>query len=132
MEPHLISVVTLGLCRCGVVSDTEVSGGLVCPHCCHETAVTANGGERELYRKLVKHLLQVGLQHCSLISNCPFFYCMVVFLYIFAVAIICDSIPSREQRAGQGSAEPLPIPPPLPSPRRSPPWKGPARALAQS
>lgn len=71
MEPHLICVVTLGLCRCGFVSDTETSGGLVCPHCCHETAVTAKGGEGGLYRKLVKRLLQVGLQQCSLISNHP-------------------------------------------------------------
>lgn len=41
MEPHLICVVTPGLCRCGFVSDTDSVG----PHsfCC-ETAVTAHGG----------------------------------------------------------------------------------------
>lgn len=101
MEPHLICVVTPGLYRCGVVSNTEMSGGLVCLHCCHETAVTANGGERELYRKLVKHLLEVRLQHCSLISNRPFFSCMFGYIFLlFAVTVICDSVPSQEQRAG--------------------------------
>lgn len=98
MEPHLICVVTLGLCRCGFVSNTEMSGGSVCPHCCHETAVTANGGEGELYRKLVKHLLQVRLQHCSLISNHPFFNCMGFFYFLQSPSSVTPFPPtSREQ-----------------------------------
>lgn len=102
MEPHLICVVTLGLCRCGFFSDTEMSGGSVCPHPCHKTAVTANGREGELYRKLVKHLLQARLQRCSRISNWPFFSYME-FLLLFAATIIHDSAPFHEQRAVQGS-----------------------------
>lgn len=98
MEPHLICVVTPGLCRCGFVSNTEMSGGLVCPHCCHKTAVTANGGEGELYRKSVKHLLPVGLQHCSLISNRPFFNCMGFFYFLQSPSSVTVFPPmSREQ-----------------------------------
>lgn len=74
-EPHLIPVVTPRLCSCGFVCSGEVRGGLLCPHCCHQTAGTANGGEGELHTKLVKNLLQVGLQLCSLILNPPFFHC---------------------------------------------------------
>jgi len=98
MEPQLICVVSPGLCRCGFVSDIEMSGGLVCPYCCHETAVTAHEGERELYRKLVKRLLQVGLQHCSLISDCPFFNCMVFFYFLQSPSPVALFPPtSREQ-----------------------------------
>lgn len=115
MEPHLICVVTPGLCRCGFVSDTAISGGLVCPHCCHETAVTANGEEGELYREWVKPLLQIKLQHCSLISNHDFFNCMGCFFYFLqSPSSVTPSPPGRGQdRAGLSAGQ---LPSRLPCP----------------